>query len=242
MSAYIYINSNDSRFQSLDNTFEIEMNSSDIFDLENGSLSVESVIFSNLNLPVNEYCNTLVFQENNVNVNLITSIPSGYYTSLSFCAALKTALEDAGAGVFTCSISSSTNKLTINSSVSFKLVGGSALLRVMGFDPTSTFSTSAIGGSPVNLSGTNYVDMVIDNFITRSTKSGRNVGDIFARIPINKSYGNLIEWQNNDYDQLQVSSSFSSMRFSLWDEYSQPFVLPKNASFSVVLKIIPLSN
>jgi hypothetical protein len=238
--ALIFINSSDSRFQTEDNNFEIELNSSDVFAFENSSLSVESIIFPNLALPVNQYCNTIIFQENNVNVNLTATIPNGYYSVTQFSTALKTALEVAGAGVFSCIISPTTNQLQISSTVVFKLVGGTALLRVCGFDPTASFALNATGASPVNLSGTNYVDIVIDNFVTKSTKSGRNIGDIFARIPVNKSYGNLIQWQNGTDDNIQVSSSFSSLKFTLWDEFTQPYLLPKNASFSIVLKVSSL--
>lgn len=89
--------------------------------------------------------NTIIFEET-ASVNLTATVTAGTYTSTtSMLAALKTALEDAGASTYTCSVDASTNKIKIASNG----VGGGGILNlewsnasttmesILGFDGTS---------------------------------------------------------------------------------------------------------
>jgi len=239
MTSYIYISSQDERFTGEAHTFDIELNSSDTFSLDNSTLSIDSVSFSNLQYPINRFNNTVIFQENGVAVNITATIAEGNYTILTFCAALKSALENhAGAPTYTCSVSSTSNKLTISSTGTLKLIGGTALLKVMGFAPTSGFAASSVGGYPINLSGANYVDIVIGNFTTKSTKSGRNIGEIFARVPLDKSFGSMIQWNNPNDDNIQVAGTINNLHFEMYDEFGNPYEMPLNGYVSVVIKVM----
>lgn len=95
--------------------------------------------------------NTIVFEETS-SVNLTATVAAGNYTSTtSLLAAIKTALEDAGASTYTCSVSGTTNKIIIASNGA----GGGGILNIewsnvsttmgsiLGFD-TSTDDTGAL--------------------------------------------------------------------------------------------------
>jgi hypothetical protein len=89
--------------------------------------------------------NTIIFEETST-VNLTATVAAGEYSSTTaMLAALKTALEDAGASTYTCSVDASTNKIEITSNGS----GGGGIFNIewshasttmadtLGFDDTT---------------------------------------------------------------------------------------------------------
>lgn len=237
MSSYVYINSKDRTYISANpSSFEIELNQSDSLDYQNSIISIQSITFANLNYPINIYNNVIVFQENGINTDLTATIPQGIYDASTFCTQLSLALGNPGVESYTCSISSTTGLLSISSTGTLKIKDCSGL-KVIGFEAMIVFSNSALGNYPVNLAGSNYVDIVIHNFYTRSTKTGTNIGEVFCRIPLNKPFGNVITWQNTTDDNQQVSMNVNNLRFELFDEWERPFILPNNANISIQMKI-----
>lgn len=236
-SGFLYISSRNRLYTSSANSFEVQMNASDVFNFQQNTMTVDSIIFSNLCYPINNNNNDISFYEG---VNLKTcSLTEGYYTTSTFITELQTQMNAVATNTYSAAISSSTGLLTITRTAGasqFSITTCSAL-NVLGFTGTDALSNGPITGAyPVNLSGTNYVDFTF-NLDSYNCKTGRDIGDIFARVPVDKAYGNIITWRNENEDEVVVPGTLRNLRIEMFDEWENPYNLPYNANISIVLKM-----
>ncbi len=158
------------------------------------SLRLYQVILPYTWYPVNSNYNTLLVDVNNSGSYTTVTIPNGVYSIVptgasSITLALKTALDAALAPrTYTVSISSLDYKITITQdSGVFKIDKvNSGLKYILGFDTsvTSTNLISFTGDGVINLSGTNWVDII-------STRLTQGTGDSYTSDP-NRTSGNVL--------------------------------------------------
>jgi hypothetical protein len=163
-----------------------------------GLYQLKSVMLPITNYNINSTNNSIYFNESNSSLKTCI-IPEGFYSSFSDVAtALQTSMNSSGTGTYTCTVSSLTNKLTISSTVDFKLLFGSNTVNsastVLGFVGDSSSSlTSQTGDHIMNISiNTNY------NFVIENTSSSITTldGKTFSfSIPALSSTPNMVYWQ-----------------------------------------------
>lgn len=241
MASYVFTNKLDDIYATsgYSNRFVIGLPPSDAFNFDSVKIAIDSVCFNNLAYPINSSNNALTFSINNNPTEYTATLSEGVYTISTFTSALSNALALAsGNANFTITFSTVTNKVTIaNAVVNFKLIGGSMLQQVLGFESQTSFSNSSTALYPLNIAGSNWVDLTM-NIYSNNTKSGRQLAqDIYARIPIDKGFGNLISWSDLDSSAIPIEHNFQELVIELFDENGNPFQLPSNASFSVVIRL-----
>jgi hypothetical protein len=240
-SSYIFVSSNDRTFSaSAPSDFEVSINSS-LADSPRSALSIENITFFNLEYGVNSNNNTLQFRENSDDVTTYTvTITPGNYGSADFVAALKSAMDAAASNTYTVSYSSTTGKLAITVILpdTFKLVGGSMLTNVMGYEPMTSFTAVKSGDYPINIAGTSFVDVTL-GLSNKNIVTGAGQYRPFIRVPIAVGFGNLVEFTNfsdND-DVLIATDDLDRLRITLYNDRRQVYDLPLNAVVSIVLKV-----
>lgn len=240
MSSYVFLNSNDRLYYSSSSpsNFTVLINTA-LSEMPKSHVSLESITFYNLEYGINSNNNTLTFQENGVAVDIPITISPGNYSDSTFTAALKTAMDAAGANTYTVTYNSTTSKLTISTTIpdTFKLVSGT-MLDYLGFEVSTSFQTAHTGDYPLILSGTTYVDLCL-GLLNRNLKTGRNYGRIFARVPVNVNYGSLVVYNNySDNDDVLISTdSLDEYRVELFTDRGLHMDLPTNCIVSIVLKV-----
>lgn len=236
-AGFLYISSKDRMFNSNQNSFEVQVNASDAFNFEQNMLTVDSIIFTNLCYPVNSTNNTIKFFEDAA-LRTIT-LTEGYYTSSTFLTELTTQVNASTTSTYSFAISSSTGKLTISRTAGANqfYIASCTALPILGFSGSDSLTNGpATGSYPVNLSGSNFVDFTM-NFESHNCKTGRNFGDIFARVPLDKPFGSIITWKNDNTDDIQIPGNLRTIRIEMFDQWENPFNMPYNAYVSIVLKL-----
>ncbi len=168
---------------------------------KNGGYRINSITVPSF-YNINSNTNTLVIR-NTANVEFNVSVPVGYYTAEDLKSALKTALDNSGAGLtFTItsnptnlnSGSSGTYKITISATGNFSILttDASTLAPLIGFSSFKSGGSSYTGDDMVNVSGYNSI------YLCSKTLSGFNTdqnvftfgsSDIICAVPITSSFG-----------------------------------------------------
>ena len=112
------------------------------------------------------------------------------------------------------------------------------LTYILGYETSgASFVNSTTGTYPINLAGTNWIDVTL-NIQSMNTKSGRQLpSDIYCRVPIDRAFGSLISWTNMNPSSIPIDHNFQELRVELFDDQGRAYRLPYNASFSVVLRL-----
>jgi hypothetical protein len=242
MASYIFINSEDRSYASSTSpsNFSIQINST-VADAPRSSLSVESVTFYNLEYGVNSTNNTLVFRENSDDLTDFTvTITPGNYSASEFVSVLKTAMDAAGTNTYTVSYSSTTGKINITVILpdTFKLVSGTMLTSVIGYEVMTSFVATKTADYPINLAGTSYIDLAL-GLSNRNIVSGIGQYRPFIRIPVSVGFGSLVEFTNfSDSDETTIATDdLDELNVVMYNDRRQVFDLPRNAVVSIVLKV-----
>jgi hypothetical protein len=242
-SSYIYCNRQDDIYEQggFSNSFLISIPPSDAINFDQVRISIDSICFNNLAYPINGDNNTLLISTANNNAVVHTAtVPEGNYNEATFITALLSALQTAtGSAGFTATVNPANARVTLtNNVVVFRLRGGSMLTSILGYEGAgSLFANSAVASYPINLAGTNWVDVTL-NIQSMNTKSGRQLpSDIYCRVPLDRAFGSLISWTNMTPSSIPIDHNFQELRVELFDDQGQAYRLPYNSSFSVVLRL-----
>jgi hypothetical protein len=235
--SYLFVSSKD-KISGTPADFTVFINPNNHIRDHQVSLSLKRFILLNLQYGVNTTNNTLVFEENGSGTDLTTTITPGVYDSTTFATVLKTALDLVGANTYTVTYNDTTKKYTIAADGinTFKLVSGS-INQVIGWPSTgmSAFVNSETGSYPINLAGTDYID-VYSNLGNQNLKSGNNLrGYLLARIPVEVGYGSMIV-ANTEHDatfNIINPQSLQELRIQLYDDKNELMDLPDNCTVSM---------
>lgn len=209
------------------------------FTLPDAIRSITAFKFLEIAIPFTYYT---VSSTNNTftlvgNTTSTITIPVGNYTSSTFPAVLKTALDLPGDGVFAVTISLTTGKMTISSTVAFYLgfnINNADLTATGAYDPriimgfnngysstTLTKAASITAPNVVRFSGPDYVyvNSARLGILNRTTLHQNNLADsgsIAAKIPVTVNPGGLITWVDPDPLHYYYAHSATIDHIDLW--------------------------
>ena len=201
--------------------------------IEKGQYFLFSSVFGNSFYNINDYNNKIYFKEGST--SLTATLTNGFYNSTNIISNIKSAMETIslalGAGLtYTCSLNSTTNKITILvSSGTFQMLMGSNIINsaryLLGFTTDTTAQSVLTGDVPINLTDSPSYNLRIDahgiknnlrdnnnNFYSFSVPILSNSLDVFLYEPVNAP---IIEFENRA----------SQLRISVYNEDGDPVVL-----------------
>ena len=173
--------------------------------------------------PINVTNNVLTF-----NGGLITiTITPGSYTSSSLGIELKSKIDAAfGDATTVVTFSNKTFKLSIVRGTPFIIdafinIPASTASSILGFNVSSSNLSTVIGDSAVNLSGTNYVN-IISNFLTKPIQqktlyANDNYENVLTTILVDSSPGDIITTTNHEDLSIKLSYKFKIMKTDIID-------------------------
>lgn len=213
-------------------------------------VTIRSVEFPNTAYPINQYNNQLSITADGDDY-LTVSISAGYYTGTTLATALQTALTTAmqslvdaddqkdNAATFTVAYDTDTKLMSFSNFYAFAFVlcdnnmYEELGIGVAAFDAGTTTYTSLY---PINISGTQYVDL--QSNLAPMSYSNSSTSHILARVPVDVSFGNVVYYKNTLTDDLIVTNShLNTIKIRLIDDKGNPYLLPDNAFLSVCLAI-----
>jgi hypothetical protein len=210
-------------------------------NLRNIRISLESCIIPNTVPAVNNNNNKVYFAEEE-GATLTATLEPGNYTGTTLAVELKRVLDLAGDHTYSVSYNSSTNKLSITTT----------LPNVFGFRFSNTFQSSAhilgfpdldsdnlsgfISSNPVRLDGNLYFDLVSNLGSNNMASSGRY--SILARIAVNVPTGAIIFYDNqNNEDDSYINNDLNQIALRLYDDRGNLLQLDQSSHISYTLRI-----
>ena len=204
-------------------------------------LGIEQFIMPNLTFPIRAGKNKLIINEGGG--DLTVTIPDGSYTSTLFCTALKDALDLAGALTYSCTISATTNYLTISATGAFTLKISSAstssvMWQILGFSNSySTSAASHTGIYPVRTSGDDYLFIEITNLSNNNLNSAYPTYSILDAVPINCNFGDVVFYKGSESNYtLSLDDELNQVSIRLRDQYGNDYPIPVNSYFFMTLR------
>lgn len=243
MSFYLFLNSADTDYGTSAN-FNVDFEKSGIPFSENEiACGLDYLIMPNLIYPIRSGRNTLSFNEGGGNLTAV--IPDGYYDATSFPAALKSAMQLVGADIYTITISSTTNKITIASTGTFSLnfaASSPYMWKILGFAYNATFASAASqsGSMPVRLDGDEYFVLNVENFSASNISSSFVSRGIMDIIPMNGNFGDVIYYKPNEINNfvLGIMSDIKQIRIHITDVDGYDIPISDNCEIFIKLRII----
>jgi hypothetical protein len=242
-SFFLFLNSKDVDYGTSAN-FVVDFERSGIpFSEGEIAIGLDYVIMPNLVYPIRTNRNQVVFNEGGA--DKIAIIPDGYYDSSNFPAVLKTALDSAGAYTYTVTISSTTNRITISATGSFRLIftdTSSYMWKILGFDYNSTTSSAAsqTGSMPIRLDGDEYFVLQLENLPSENISSSFSTRGIMDIIPMNGAYGDVIYYTPNQINNLVLGqlNDLKFIRVHIVDVDGYDIPISDNCEIMIKLRII----
>lgn len=174
---------------------------------------------------INDINNKINFKEDGGGT-LVATLSNGNYSRTTIATEVKSALETAGAGTYSVSVSSSNYFLTITPTAGITNVqvlasGSNSCHKTLGFTVDSSNSTSITGDSVVLLSGLNSVNFHSNVALTRNHGSYYNNGttshDVLQRIPIPVNSGGVVLYSATDQPFSDCHGEITEIRIRLAD-------------------------
>lgn len=183
---------------------------------------------------VNSGNNTLVYNENDGEIQTVTLTPSNY--NINTLKAHIVSLVPS----FNITYSSSSNKLTIShSTYDFTLFSDSTCFELLGFSDINHISTtlSLISDNVINLFTVRNLQIASDNFILNNIDAASpNSSNILTSIPVTTSYNNIISYANihDVYSEINNTRNLTNLHIKLTDQDGNVIEL-NNAHWSLTL-------
>jgi len=210
-------------------------------DVGEGSVKIglDEVMIVNGVFPIRSGNNTFTFAEGGG--ALTATVTPGYYNSLSFCTAVKTAMQAVGALVYTPTISSTTNFLTISATGNFTLSFASGnFWKVAGFAKTYAGAAAAshTGSMPVRLDGDEYLYLELLNTSNDNMVGNYPGSTVLDTIPLDKGFGNLIYYKSNPQNNFTLvrADDVQEVRLRLRDPDGYDWPIPENCPVFIKLR------
>lgn len=242
MTSLLFLSTRDGELRETYNTFW-SINLPRLNTLQGFEIALQNIEFPNLVYPINAYNNKLYISEDGGGTLTATLTPNAY-TGDQMAAELKTQLEAAGAGTYTVTYDKQSKKFTIavsGAKAAFAFVDGATnAYEAIGFDSVSlpTSAASLTSSYPVNLSGSQYVD-VVTNFSSHNY-SVSTTAHVLVRVPLNENFGSIIFYEPSSDDSLFVTTNqLDEIYMQLRDDKGNYWELPYTSHVSMTLKITP---
>ena len=211
----------------------------DIYSNNDKDISIENVIipcsFYNVNNSNNTFALTGTTGENVVLTN-------GNYTNATFITQLQTKLNASSLGVtFLPTISATTNKMSIvASSGDFSLTSDtSGNAKYLGLNESITkrsTSSTWISNNVIDLSGTNYIDIMTDLSLASSNISNNGSG-LLARCWVNADPFNKIFYNTSAFNYIKLlTARLNTIHITLLDDHGNQMDLNGN-NYSICLEV-----
>lgn len=248
-SFYLFLNSRDTDYGTSAN-FQVDFEKTGIdFSEAEIAVGLDYAIFPYLIYPIRSGRNALVINEGGG--DLTATIADGYYDSSNFPAALKTALDAAGALTYTVTISATTNKITISATGAFTMKFASAatspdMWKILGFAYNTDTSSAAShdGSMPVRLDGDEYFVLQIENFPSANVSSSFSTRGIMDIIPMNGAFGDVIYYKPNQINNFVFAqmNDLKFLRIHIVDINGYDIPITDNCEVLLKLRIISTQN
>ena len=248
-SFFLFLNSKDTDYGSSAN-FQVDFEKSGIpFSDEQIAIGLDYVVFPYLIYPIRSGRNTIVFNEGGADKQAI--IPEGYYDATNFPAVLAAAFNGAGANVYTVTISTTTNKITIAATGNFSLKFASTSMspymwKILGFAYLVNTSSAAsqTGTMPIRLDGDEYFALQIENLASSNISSSFSTRGIMDIIPMNGAFGDIIFYQPNQINNFVLSemSDIKFLRIHITDSDGYDINITDNCEILIKLRIVSTAN
>lgn len=210
-------------------------------DASQYEVSILNMAFPFSAYPINQYNNKVYISENG-GATITVTLDTKAYTWVTLSNELATKLTAAsGVGnVYSVGYNSNTYLYTVTAggaALAFAFVDGvNNTYSELGCPPLDTPLTVIPFTCPINIAGTRYVD-VISNWsgITYSTST---TASVLARIMVDVSFGYEVIYAPALPHKFIISAThIDNLFIQLRDDKGNPFLLPDNAPFSMVLQI-----
>jgi hypothetical protein len=246
-SFFLFLNSKDVNYGTSAN-FVVNFEQSGIdFSESEVSIGLDYAIFPNCIYPIRSGRNTLVFNEGGG--NLTATIEDGFYDASNFPAALKTALDAAGALTYTVTIGSTNNKVTISATGPFSIdfsLSSPYMWKILGFGYNLVTSSAAsqTGTMPIRLDGDEYYVLMLDNLTSNNASSSFSTRGILDIIPMNGAYGDVIYYKGNEKNNLVLGSTeqLKEVRVRVTDSDGNELPIADNNEIFIKLRVISTMN
>lgn len=242
MSSLIFLNTRDGEGSDNFNTFW-PIQRPHLQNVGHYTISLKNIEFPNTVYPINRFNNIITFNEGGG--DLTVTLPPNSYTGTQIAASLATLMSAAG-GTYTVTYDAQSKKLTFTETAgptAFYFVGSIANsgLSELGITTVGSASaaTSQVSDVPINVSGTQYVDLVTNlSSLNYSTSTNAH---LLARIPVNVAFGEVVFYEPPvDLYLLMSSPDFISFSLVLRDDKNNSWELPSNSYLSMVMRLTPL--
>lgn len=244
--SFIFVNSSDRQDLNSSNTdFNLFLSN---YNYSRGAvaLSVENVAFHHTQYIVRSGNNTLVWQENGVGTDITSTLTAGVYTADEIATEVQTQMnaDTLNAYVYTVTYNDNTKKLEISTTIpdTFAITTNSTCLDILGFTGDETgFDSAKIAASPINLGGELFADLELRGFSNSNilSRAGPGSNSIFARIPLNVSYGGFVNYNppnKNDFTTID-GEQLNSLYIRLLNPDGSKYEMPANFNISITFRI-----
>lgn len=201
------------------------------------SLSLQTVEFNNAVYPFTSYNDKIYIDEGAG--TLTGTLTHKNYTGTSLASELATLLTTIGSS-YTVTYNSDTKKFTFSNTAAttFKFVTGvNNFYDNIGINvSTQALALTQTSDYPINISGTNYVD-IISNF-SQLNYASSGYGSLLCRVPIDVAFGGIVYYEPSSDDAIpDIGGNLDSISLYMRDDRGNPFELPGNASVSYAFKV-----
>lgn len=217
---------------------QFDLNANSLYDTENSYMSISSFSCPNIAYPVNSTNNKLYFKENGGPTKLVL-LQEGSYDSVTITDTLQTDMNATGTFTYAVSYLAVSKRLDISATGNFQLVDGpNNAYELLGFDTQSiptALNNVIVAPHPLNLSGTQYIDIEMN---VNCKNYSSNLRNVFERIPVDVAFGSIIFHENVTDDFIDISSdSINNLEVRILNDKGQLWNLPNIAKVNLVLKI-----
>ena len=204
-----------------------------------GHVSLHSVSLPNVVYPINEQNNNFYFTEFG-DSSYQFSLSPGVYNITELLTHLESLLNSVGTLLYTVSYNSvnSTIQLTV-STMGFKIDNGVLnIYKELGLpnNLSTTYSLSISGVSPINISGSQYVDIIM-NFPTSNYSSG-TTSSVLSRVGLTSGFGTVIYYEPSNEPKIMFRGlNLQNINMVLYNDKGLFWKLPANANVAITLKM-----
>lgn len=233
MESLLFLNTRNS---STNLTYNPSWNLSNAVQFRNAtafSMAFVSAEFANTVYPINAYNNKLYFTDTTTRT---ATVPVNNYTGTQLATELQTQMNAESTTNYTVTFDSQSKKITITGDASFIITDGAYNMNEELGIEYFTAGTTMVGDNPINLSGTAFVDVLI-NVSTSNFHSG-NYQNVLTRIPVNGNFGDVVYYQAPQIMEMMLyDGTLDNIYCQLRDDKGNLWTLPSNSHLSLTLKL-----
>jgi hypothetical protein len=234
MTSYLYFNTRDRDEGEFNDMATFYVNKSQLRGTK--LLTLESISLQHTMVPFSPTrCNNILYvQTTNDATTYEAVIPANNYNSTEFVTTLTSALDSATGDSWSVSYDTQSGKLTLNTNgPTFRIVSGECSAHAeVGWDLeiTGFQSGATVLHTPLNLSGTQYVDVVTN--MSGLSYNSTGTYTVLVRIPVRESFGEIIIYNSAFKHSIMTRGSMDQVTLGLRDDRGRRLGLDNNSYVS----------